>query len=746
MAAVGVTKIAIGGNTGRVAILDAESLAPLAELKPAALARLWNAVAGVWPELSAIRGLRMIPRPHRTAPVLLAALRADCHLQVWDLSGDAARGGPLRPTSVLAARLPGSPDAATIGGVDRSGGDGSGMRSREARAMHVADGFLAAAISGDSETEEDPRLPRRSSIFLYRLDCSGPAPPSVAFHAEVKGSEGRHAEVRVADGRVWSLDASGVGDSPAGLSRRARAVAAGPRRARVPVRGPRRRRDGARGVDGARRGGAGGGAFAGESARGFGSRRRGGPRERASPRGVAGAEAAEAALRGAGIPHDSGAVARDPVGAVAAAIVRAAGGSARRRKRGGRVVGGGGEYASSWAALRRPTGFADAGPKALALVRGTGAVSVMRPLEPVEAFVNAPSRRARRSSSARRTCASSRRRRRPRRRRWRRAPRSTPRSAPRAARDGPRRARRGARRRAGGRTRLSMDRFAILGGLGGRRPRRRSGGRRAFTFGVCHLRGLWTTRRARRCESAARGTAPPRGRSAPPSPSAAAATRRAWRRAAPRRRRARVGPAPSRLPLSWVRVLLLDGRGEIPSRRAAVPRPRPGAPRDRPLARRDAARRGRGLGRVARRRRRAAALLPRAAAALRDALLAAWLASTPRTVGVSSLEGETRLGFSSASSLAAAARGWAPAPAALSGSASHLTAAASALAAEVVVGSDNAAAVGVPRRVRAVRGNRRRALRRRRGGRARDPAQRRATRHAGGPGGSRAGRAGARVP
>ena len=213
MAAVGVTKIAIGGNTGRVAILDAESLAPLAELKPAALARLWNAVAGVGPEQSAIRGLRMIPRPHRTAPVLLAALRADCHLQVWDLSGDAARGGPLRPTSVLAARLPGSPDAATIGGVDRSGGDGSGMRSREARAMHVADGFLAAAISGDAfesslpakETEEDPRLPRRSSIFLYRLDCSGPAPPSVAFHAEVKGSEGRHAEVRVADGRVWSM-------------------------------------------------------------------------------------------------------------------------------------------------------------------------------------------------------------------------------------------------------------------------------------------------------------------------------------------------------------------------------------------------------------------------------------------------------------------------------------------------------------------------------------------------------------
>ena len=240
MAAVGVTKIAVGGNTGRVAILDAESLAPLAELKPAALARLWNAVAGVGPEQSAIRGLRMIPRPHRTAPVLLAALRADCHLQVWDLSGDAARGGPLRPTSVLAARLPGSPDAATIGGVDRSGGDGSGMRSREARAMHVADGFLAAAISGDSETEEDPRLPRRSSIFLYRLDCSGPAPPSVAFHAEVKGSEGRHAEVRVADGRVWSLDASGDGDSPAGLlAPRARGWPPGPRGARRPCEDPR---------------------------------------------------------------------------------------------------------------------------------------------------------------------------------------------------------------------------------------------------------------------------------------------------------------------------------------------------------------------------------------------------------------------------------------------------------------------------------------------------------------------------
>jgi len=703
MAAVGVTKIAVGGNTGRVAILDAESLAPLAELKPAALARLWNAVAGVGPEQSAIRGLRMIPRPHRTAPVLLAALRADCHLQVWDLSGDAARGGPLRPTSVLAARLPGSPDAATIGGVDRSGGDGSGMRSREARAMHVADGFLAAAISGDSfesslpakDTEEDPRLPRRSSIFLYRLDCSGPAPPSVAFHAEVKGSEGRHAEVRVADGRVWSLDASGVGDSPAGLlATRARGWPLDRGALAYPCEDlgdvatelAEWTAPGAAEQAAALLLASHPGASARDVAADLASELR--------QRGVAGAEAAEAALRGAGIPHDSGAVARDPVGAVAAAIVRAAGGSGASAKSAVDAWSAvAGEYASSWAALRRPTGFADAGPKALALVRGTGAVSVMRPLEPVEAFVNA-------SVAARETfvvgAADVR----------ELAPTASPAATAVAA---------GAALDAalGAPARRAMDLVARGAGRGDA-PEDEPGYRWtvsqssedwvdaavAAAFGRAssvHLRGMSSSRAL---DDASRE---------------ALRKRRARHRAAAGTLRAAVakcgGGDATRVATCCAAALDALEWHRVPP---ASPSPRPGsffwtdAAKSRAAAQQCRARAralrgivlllgatrrggGRDLGASRDGADAAAALLPRAAAALRDALLAAWLASTPRTVGVSSLEGETRLGFSSASSLAAAARGWAPAPAALSGSASHLTAAASALAAEVVVGSDNAA-------------------------------------------------------
>jgi len=48
----------------------------------------------------AIRCLRQVPVSHAGGALLLAALRADCFLQVWDLSVRS------RPTSVLSVTLP----------------------------------------------------------------------------------------------------------------------------------------------------------------------------------------------------------------------------------------------------------------------------------------------------------------------------------------------------------------------------------------------------------------------------------------------------------------------------------------------------------------------------------------------------------------------------------------------------------------------------------------------------------------
>ena len=270
------------------------------------------------------------------------------------------------------------------------------------------------------------------------------------------------------------------------------------------------------------------------------------------------------------------------------------------------------------------------------------------------------------------------------------------------------------------------------------------GRRRAFTFGVCHLRGLWTTRRARRCESA--GEAPRRrGDAAPPSPSAAAATRRAWRRPAPRRSTRSSGSGPPPPPLSWVRVLLRTDAAKSRAAARRVPRPRPALRGIVLLLGATRARRGRDLGasRDGARRGGGAFLPPRGGAPRRPPRRVARVDAANRRSKFP--RGRDAPRFSSASS---PRRRRAGGPRAGGAERVRVAPHRRRLGARGGGGRrvGQRGVVGVPRRVRAVRGNRRRALRRRRGGRARDPAQRRATRHAGGPGGSRAGRAGARVP
>ena len=216
VAAVGTRVVAVGGVSGRVALLDASTLSLVAELKPPTLARLWNAVAGTGGGARAVRGLAMVPRATRDAPVLLGGARADCHFQIFDVTS------PSRPVAALGVTLPAA--AALFGGIDQSGGDGSGMSARAASAMHVAEGFLAVATrdasaeeraSADHASDERIQFPpaRASTVSVYALDCGmGAAPgaaPTVTFRATVRGSEGDVVAVRVRDGAVWTLGADG---------------------------------------------------------------------------------------------------------------------------------------------------------------------------------------------------------------------------------------------------------------------------------------------------------------------------------------------------------------------------------------------------------------------------------------------------------------------------------------------------------------------------------------------------------
>ena len=211
MCAVGTKLVAVGGASGRVALFEssAASFEPVAELRPATLARLWNAMAGPAAGAGgasrlAVRGLRMVPRETGDAPALLATVREDCHLQVWDVTT------PARPTSVMGAALPASA-AAVFGGVAADGGDARGGGARAASAAHVADGFLALATRAADSAE--PARGDETTIAVYRLDVGGPqgsaAGPTVAFHASVD-VPGAVAAVSLCDGALLSLSAGGV--------------------------------------------------------------------------------------------------------------------------------------------------------------------------------------------------------------------------------------------------------------------------------------------------------------------------------------------------------------------------------------------------------------------------------------------------------------------------------------------------------------------------------------------------------
>ena len=243
--AVGAKMVAFGGVGGRIALLDAlsDNLRPVAELKPATLARLWNVVslggASRFAGARAIRAVAQVPSPRRHSSdpspprLLLAALRADCHVQLWDVTH------PAKPVSLVAAQLPtpsgggggGGGYESGSGGGSSPGGFGSASQSapdspgspfaggageRAAHCMGCGEGYLAVSTYGvdaSASSSAFPR-PRDGKISVYALDvkvgAEGSSSASLAFHSPVVGGDGVTVALAVSGESIWALqEASG---------------------------------------------------------------------------------------------------------------------------------------------------------------------------------------------------------------------------------------------------------------------------------------------------------------------------------------------------------------------------------------------------------------------------------------------------------------------------------------------------------------------------------------------------------
>ena len=196
MRAVGGDLVAVGGKSGRTAVLFADDLSPACELKPPTLARLWNAVAGTGGMGGEHEIRALCEVPNDAGATLLASLRADCHLQVHELST------PHKPIAVLGAALP----AVGIGGVSGGGGEGDeiqgdgangGERAREAVTMCVGDGYLAATTREDQSSERTA-----THVYQLRLDAHH---ASVTYHSPVVDGDGVTSAIAICDGVLWAL-------------------------------------------------------------------------------------------------------------------------------------------------------------------------------------------------------------------------------------------------------------------------------------------------------------------------------------------------------------------------------------------------------------------------------------------------------------------------------------------------------------------------------------------------------------
>ena len=240
--AVGAKMVAFGGVGGRIALLDAlsDDLAPCAELKPATLARLWNVVSlGAGARFAGARAIRAVaqvpsPRRHSSDPspprLLLAALRADCHVQLWDVTS------PAKPVSLVAMQLPSPSGGGNGGGYESGGGSpggfgspsqsapgsplgGGGAGERAAHCMGCGEGYLAVSTYGvdaSASSSAFPR-PRDGKISVYALDvkvgAEGSSSASLAFHSPVVGGDGVTVALAVSGESIWALQEASGRDS-----------------------------------------------------------------------------------------------------------------------------------------------------------------------------------------------------------------------------------------------------------------------------------------------------------------------------------------------------------------------------------------------------------------------------------------------------------------------------------------------------------------------------------------------------
>ena len=189
--AVGAKMVAFGGVGGRIALLDAlsDDLAPCAELKPATLARLWNVVSlGAGARFAGARAIRAVaqvpsPRRHSSDPspprLLLAALRADCHVQLWDVTS------PAKPVSLVAMQLPSPSGGGNGGGYESGGGSPGGFGSPSQSApgsplgAGAGRGRTAWAAAGASRCQPTAwTRPRRRLRFRDPATAKSPSRPS----------------------------------------------------------------------------------------------------------------------------------------------------------------------------------------------------------------------------------------------------------------------------------------------------------------------------------------------------------------------------------------------------------------------------------------------------------------------------------------------------------------------------------------------------------------------------------------
>ncbi|HKA60695.1 MAG TPA: amidohydrolase family protein [Gemmatimonadales bacterium] len=181
------------------------------------------------------------PRPRMRAMWLDPATRETRELRVPDTVGPRLRDPAWAPDGrrlAIVAAMPGSADGGRLWLVEPDGGRATALTSDSSQALAPAfapDGRRLAFFAPDSA--------ERIQVWVLRLDTAGAAPMRVSNHADVTPtrvrwtSDGRRL-VYSADGRFWSVSATGGGGPPTEITFSASLSFERPRRVVPPAHFP----------------------------------------------------------------------------------------------------------------------------------------------------------------------------------------------------------------------------------------------------------------------------------------------------------------------------------------------------------------------------------------------------------------------------------------------------------------------------------------------------------------------------